>query len=99
MTAISGTVTYKTVVTVVAASSGDGDTIAAMFSGIVVAAISNTAATASNSSGTVTITWPDSSIRVGNGIVLTTVTNMIGANTSLTSPITVTATTQGSLTS
>lgn len=96
MTAITGTISANTVVTVVAAS-GDGATIAATFNGIVFPSISNTAATATNSSGTVTITWPSSSMLCADGIAGQFVTNVLGANTSLTSPITVSAATQGYL--
>jgi lysophospholipid acyltransferase (LPLAT)-like uncharacterized protein len=98
MALISGTVTYQAVVTVVCASSGDGDLVAAMFSGMTIGAVSGSAATASNASGTVTITWADSAIRVGDGIVLTTVANLIAANTALTSPVSITNTTRAYLT-
>lgn len=99
MTAIAGTVVYRTVATVVAASSGNGDTIVTKFNGVVIPAVSNTAAVASNSSGTVTIYWPQSSVRAGNGIVLNTVCNIIAADTSLTSPITATVATTLAMTS
>ena len=96
MTAITGTVAYRTVVTVVAAS-GDGAAIAAKFNGVVIAAVSPVAATAANSSGTVTITWADATISAADGIAQMVVTNMLAADTTLTSPITVTATNQGYL--
>lgn len=99
MTAISGTVSANTVVTVVAASSGDGDTIAAIFNGLVFPSISSHTATATNSSGTVTITFPSSSMLAADGIARQFVTNKIAAVTTLTSPITITASTAGSLTS
>lgn len=99
MTAISGTVVNRTTCTVVAASSGDGDTIAAIFSGVVIVGISNTAAVATNSGGTVTIYWPQSGVRAGNLIVLTVVSNLIAAVTTLTSPITVSVGTTAAMTS
>lgn len=99
MTAIAGTVVYRTVVTVVAASSGDGDTIAAIFNGAVVAGLSVTAAVATNSGGTVTIYWPQTTTRAGNSLVLNTVSNMIAAVTTLTSPVTATAGTTSAMTS
>lgn len=89
MTAISGTVTANTVVTVVAASSGNGDTIAAIFNGITFRSISNTACVATNASGTVTIYWPASSVLAADAQVLQFVANEIAAVTSLTSPITI----------
>jgi len=89
MTAISGTATLNTVVTVVAASSGNGDTIAAMFNGVVIRPISNTAAVATNASGTVTISWLESGVLTGNSLTRSVVAKIIGANTSLTSPITI----------
>jgi hypothetical protein len=92
MSTIAGTVVYRTTVTVVAASSGDGDTIAAKFSGIVIPAVSASAATATNASGTVTIYWPQTGTRVGNAIALGTTMSMIAADTSLTSPVTATVT-------
>lgn len=99
MTAISGTVSANTVITVVAASSGNGDTIAAKFSAIVFPSISTSAATATNSSGTVTITWPSTSMLCADAMARQFVTNVIAADTSLTSPITISSATQGSLTS
>lgn len=101
MTAISGTTAYRTVVTVVAASSGNGDTIAAKFNGIVIPGVSSTAAVATNASGTVTIYWPQtgSSPREADRMVLDTVMNIIAADTSLTSPIDISVATQGALTS
>lgn len=96
MTAITGTVAYNCVVTVVAAS-GDGAAIAAKFNGIVVPAVSGVAPTATNNSGTVTITWADASIQVADGIARSVVTNMLSADTTLTSPITVSVSTQGYL--
>lgn len=100
MTAISGSVVYRTTVTAVAASSDDGDTIAAMFDSIIVAGVSTTtAATAANSSGTVTIYWPQADVRAGNGTVQNIVASMIAADTSLTSPVTVSVATQAAMTS
>jgi hypothetical protein len=96
LSTITGTVSANTVITVVAAS-GDGATIAAVFSGIVFPSISNTAATATNSSGTVTITWPSSGMLCGDVIARQFVTNLLAANTALTSPITITSATQGYL--
>lgn len=100
MTDIAGTVVYRTTVTVVAASSGNGDTIAAMFNGVTVAGVSTTAAaTAANASGTVTIYWPQTDVRAGNSTVLDIVSGMIAADTALTSPITATAATTAAMTS
>lgn len=96
MTAITGTISANTVVTVVAAS-GDGAAIAAQFSGLVFPNISTSAATATNSSGTVTITWPSTSMLCADAIARQFVTNMVGAVTTYTSPITITVATQGSL--
>ncbi len=96
MTAITGTVSAQTVVTVVAAS-GDGATIAAMFNGITFTSISTSAATATNNSGTVTITWPSANMLCADGEARQFVTNMLAADTALTSPITITSTTQGYL--
>lgn len=96
MTAITGDVAYTTTVTVVAAS-GDGTTIAAMFNGITFPQVSGAAATATNNSGTVTITWPSEDMVAGDNIALTVVTNTLAADTSLTSPITTSVTTAGSL--
>ena len=99
MTAIAGTVVYRTTVTVVAASSGDGDTIAALFNGLVFNSISTSACTATNSSGTVTIYWPQTTTRAGNSLVLGTVSGIIAADTALTSPITATVATTAAMTS
>lgn len=98
MTAIAGTVVYRTTVTVVAASSGDGDLIAALFSGVVIAGISNTAATATNASGTVTIWWPQTTTRAGNSLVLNIVSLIIAADTVLVSPVTATVATTAAMT-
>jgi len=96
MTAITGTIVYNTVVTVVAAS-GDGAAIAAKFNGVVIPGVSGTAAVAANSSGTVTITWAGTTVRVGDELARTVVTTMLAADTSLTSPITISSATQGYL--
>jgi hypothetical protein len=89
MSTISGTATWETIATVVAASSGDGDTIAAYFSGVVIPGISNTAATATNATGTVTISWPNSGVRVADNLAKTIVTNLIASHTALTAPISI----------
>lgn len=96
MATITGTVSANTVITVVAASA-DGATIAADFNGITFPSISNTAATATNVSGTVTITWPSSSMLCGDALARQFVTNVLAANTALTSPITISSATQGYL--
>jgi phage/plasmid primase-like uncharacterized protein len=96
MATISGTVGANTVITVVGAS-GDGANVAAKFNGVTFKSISNTAATATNSSGTVTITWPSSSMLCSDAAARQFVTNTLAADTSLTSPITVSAATLGSL--
>jgi hypothetical protein len=93
MSLISGTQTYYTSITVVAASSGDGDTIAAKFNGIVFPGISPTAAVATNASGTVTILFASTAVRAGNQVVQGLVANVIAADLTLTSPITVSAAT------
>lgn|SRR5678815_5719671 len=89
MALISGTQTYYTTVIVTAASSGDGDTIAAKFNGIVIPGISPTAAVATNASGTVTILFTATAVRAGNQVVQGLVANIIAADLTLTSPITV----------
>jgi hypothetical protein len=100
MTAISGTVTFRTTVTIVAASSGDGDTIAAMFNGVIIPQVNTaTAATATNASGTVTLYWPQTTTRGGNQWVHNVVATMIAAVTTLTSPITTTVATALAMTS
>lgn len=99
MTAIAGTVVYRTTVTTVAASSGDGDTIAAKFSGIVIPGVSNTAAVSTNASGTVTTYWPQTAMRCSDGEALNIVQTIIAADTSLTSPITSTVATVAASTS
>lgn len=88
MTAISGTVTWQTIVTIVG-DSGDGAAVAAYFNGIVIPGISDTAATATNASGTVTVTWPNSSVRVANGLAQTVIANFMATHTTLTAPITI----------
>lgn len=99
MTTISGTVVYNTTV-VVTAASGDGATIAAMFNGILIPAVSATqTAVATNASGVVTISWPQSKVRAGNSLVLNTVANILGADTALTSPISISVATLAALTS
>jgi hypothetical protein len=95
---LTDTVTYNTVVTVTAASGGDATTIAGMFNGIAVPAISPTAPVASASGSVVTITWPQSNIRAGNGIVRNEVANLIAANHALTAPVLVTEATSVSIT-
>lgn len=96
MATITGAVAGKTVVTVVAAS-GDGANIAATFNGISFPSIASAVATATNNSGTVTITWPSANMLVDDDLARDFVTRKLAANTALTSPITVTATTQGYL--
>jgi hypothetical protein len=88
MSTISGTVTWQTIVTIVG-DSGDGAAVAAYFNGIVVPAVSNTAATATNSSGTVTVTWPNTTVLAADRLVQTTIVNFLKSHTSLTAPITV----------
>lgn len=89
MTAIAGTVAYWTVVTVTAAS-GDGAAIAAKFSGVDIPGVSTTtAAVATNASGVVTITWPQTVVRCSNEQAQTIIANILAADTTLTSPITV----------
>jgi len=84
MTAIAGTITYRTTVTAVAASSGDGDLIAALFNGITFPRINAAAAcTATNASGTVTIYWPQATTQAGNGLVLDFVSKVVAADTAL----------------
>lgn len=90
MSTISGTFSYRTNITITAASSGDGDTVAAMFNGIVIPGVSNTAAVATNASGVVTLYWPATAVREGDPVALNTVFAMIAANTALTSPISAT---------
>lgn len=99
MALISGDVGYQTVVVVVAASSGDGDTIAAMFNGIYINGVSTVdTATAANSSGTVTITWDSTDVRAADMTVLGIVAARIAEDTTLTSPITLTVATRARMT-
>jgi hypothetical protein len=86
MSTISGTATWQTVVTAVC-DSGDGAAVAAYFNGVVIPGVSGTAATATNSSGTVTISWPNSAVRAADRLVQTIVGDLIRAHTSLTAPI------------
>lgn len=88
MSTIAGTVVLRTTITTVAASSGDGDTIAAMFSGIVVPGISTTAGVSTNATGTVTTYWPQTVLRCSDQEAFAIVTAIIAADTALTSPIT-----------
>lgn len=90
MAVISGTIVYQTVV-VITGASGDGAAVAAKFNGIVIPGVSDTAATAANSSGVVTITWPATAVRVADELALTAVTNIMARDTSLTAPITIEA--------
>lgn len=96
MALISGTVAYQTTV-VITGASGDGAAVAAKFSGIVIPGVSPTAATATDASGVVTITWPAATIRVADMQALTAVTNIMAADTALTAPITIVAKTQAVL--
>jgi hypothetical protein len=98
LSTISGTIVNRMTFTIVAASSGDGDTIAAMFSGITFPSIATASATATNNSGTVTLYWNEANLLAGYEIVYNFVMRTIAANTALTSPITVTYAEQGSLT-
>lgn len=98
MTAITGALVNRLTFTIIAASSGDGDTIAAMFNGITFPSISTGAATATNSSGTVTLYWNEVNLLADSQLVYMFVANLIKANTSLTSPITLTYLEQGSIT-
>lgn len=88
MTAIVPTISYRVTATVVAATSGDGDTIAAAFNGLTIGGVDVAgAATATNASGTVTIWWPASAVRAGNDLILNQVTNIISGISTLTSPV------------
>lgn len=93
MALISGVKTYTTTVVIVGAS-GDGTAVAAKFNGIVIAGVSDTAATAVDASGTVTVTWPATAVRVADAQALTAVANILAADTALTAPISVTASTK-----
>lgn len=89
MTALAGTISYLTTVTLTAASGGDATTIAGMFNGITIPGIDIIgAASASAASSVVTITWPSTAVRVGQDIVLNAVAAIIATNTALTSPVT-----------
>ena len=96
MSTNSGTVTHKTVVTITGNSS-DGAAVAAMFNGIVIPGVSATAPTAANASGVVTVIWADTGVRVGDNIARDIVVAMLAADTALTAPVTVTATSEGYL--
>lgn len=98
MALVAGTKTYQTVVTVVAASSGDGDLVAAMFNSVVIPRVSATAPTAVNASGTVPIVWGQSTILEQNQSVLDVVASLIAANTALTAPVTMTVANRVSVT-
>jgi len=69
--AITGTVAYQTTVTLSApgGTNADATAIAAAFNGIVFPTVSNTAATASASTATVTITWPQTTERIADQLV------------------------------
>jgi hypothetical protein len=89
MATIAGTASYLRTVYVTAASSGDGDSIAAAFNGITIPGVDIVGpATAANASGVVTITWPETAVRCGNELVLNAVTNLIAAMSALTTPVT-----------
>lgn len=90
MALISGAVVFQTVVTVVA-DSGNGAAIAAKFNGIVIGGVSPVAAVATNASGTVTITWAQSTAIASDELALNVVTNMLATDLTLTAPITITA--------
>jgi hypothetical protein len=86
---IAGTASYLTTVYVTAASSGDGDIIAAAFNGLTIGAVDVAGtATATNASGVVTISWTSSQVRAGDGAILTIITNMIAGMAALTTPVT-----------
>jgi len=63
------------------------------------AGIATAAATATNSSGTVTVSWPAGNMLVSNDMAAQFVTQELAALTTLTSPITVSHSTQRWLTS
>jgi len=90
MAALAGTITYRTVVNLTAASAGDATTIAAKFNGKTIAAVDVVGtAVASTSTADVTIYWtPTTQVRAGNDMVLDAVLNIIAPDTSLTSPVT-----------
>lgn len=90
MTAIANTGVNTTRVIIVG-DSGDGATVAALFNGIIHEAVSHTAAVAANSSGTVTVTWAESGVKMGIESVLDYVRSKVAAVTTLTSPITISA--------
>ncbi len=70
MSAPAGTLTYNTVVTCNAAgnSNGDATLIAAAFNGIIFNQVSGTAAVGSATGAAVTITWPQSGIKMANDL-------------------------------
>ncbi len=77
--AINGTITYYTYVTLNApgGTNADATAIAAAFNGNIFPAVSNTAATASASTAAVTISWPESGIRIGSQLARDFVTNQV----------------------
>ncbi len=96
MATISGTITHKTVVTIIA-GAGNGAAVAAKFNGIVIPGVSAVAATATAATDTVTVIWADTGVRVGDNIARDIVVSMLAADTTLNAPIMVTATSEGYL--
>jgi hypothetical protein len=97
MATITGAIAYNSVVTVTAASSGDATAIAAIFNGVIFPSISNTAAVAAAVSTAVTITWPGATTLTGEANLRQDVTTILSTVLTLTSPVSITAATTGSL--
>lgn len=91
MAAPAGTITYYTYVTLSAPgnTNGDATTIANLFNGATFPYVSGTAATASASGAVVTISWPESGIRVGRELVRDFVaTELVNIKASLNASVT-----------
>lgn len=91
MAAPAGTLTYYTYVTLNAPgnTNGDATTIANLFNGATFPYVSGTAATASASSAAVTISWPDSGIRIARELVRDYVAQeLVNIKASLNAPVT-----------
>lgn len=91
MTAPTGTLAYRTYVTLNAPgnTNGDATAIAAAINGNTYNTISNTAANASASSAVVTIFWPESGIKVSRELVRDFVAGLcVNLASTLNAPVT-----------
>ncbi len=96
--AINGTAAYYTYVTLQApgGTNADATAIAAAFNGVVYPAVSNTAATASAATATVTISWPEAGIKMAKELVRDfVVSEIVDMKATLNAAVTnITSTTQ-----